>query len=156
MLPFPVPTSPSHEQVPEGVGGKNLFAAGGQSLSLVSGGGCQGGHSAVFLLMGTLLSPHLIPAPPQVPPGPWAPSPDTPIFLPTWGPAWEQEKPSGRETSPALLMSNNLFYDRKGNCLQFHKSETNSFEVVCPAAGRRRFLLSLSSHSFSPSLPLPF
>lgn len=65
-----------------------------------------------------------------------------------------RRKPSGgRETSPALLMSNNLFYDRKGNCLQFHKSETNSFEVVCPAAGKR-FLLSLPSHSFSPPLSL--
>lgn len=49
-------------------------------------------------------------------------------------------------------MSNNLFYDRKGNCLQFHKSETNSFEVVCPAAGRRRFLSRACLRS--PSLPL--
>lgn len=78
----------------------------------------------------------------------------SPIFLPTWGPAQEPEKTLGRETSPALLMSNNLFYDRKGNCLQFHKSETNSFEVVCPAAGWRRFLSSLPSLSFSPPLSL--
>lgn len=50
-------------------------------------------------------------------------------------------------------MSNNLFYDRKGNCLQFHKSETNSFEVVCPAAAREGFSPSLPSLS-SPPLSL--
>lgn len=82
--------------------------------------------------------PRLRALPPGPRPPPWA----HPVSLPTWGPAQEPERTLRRETvlGPALLMSNNLFYDRKGNCLQFHKSETNSFEVVCPEAGRRRFL----------------
>lgn len=98
----------------------------------------------------------LFPTPPQgasheAPPGPWASSLDPPHLPAQLGPCTEQEQTLGRERSPALLMSNNLFYDRKGNCLQFHKSETNAFEVVCPAAGWRRFL----SGARLPSPPLP-
>lgn len=108
------------------------------------------GIQPVSLLMGTLIlpsSPPLLRGPPgESPPvlvrggGGGALPRHSPSSCPPGGPAWEQEQTLGRETSPALLMSNNLFYDRKGNCLQFHKSETNSFEVVCPGAGRRRFL----------------